>query len=183
MPKMSDSGAAARLYTSAADTLRECDLDLNRATPKWVRVLKRDHALLTALARKFLTSVAADMRNAAATTDMADAAPASQPHSPTAATTEQAEAAPATNSDPHEAQSRRVGGQPVTAATTAQAEAAVAPDPGPDEAQAAPVGGLPSTRPAMPSAQQRAAERALSRSTSIFDTWKCAVAAARLATS
>jgi hypothetical protein len=68
--KMTDAlaplGAAAKLYKTAADTLRTAKLDVNAARGSFIAAVQKDN-LLDALATEYLNRVAADMRHAART--------------------------------------------------------------------------------------------------------------------
>jgi hypothetical protein len=57
--------AQAKLYTTAADVLRNNKVDVDNALPAFLNQLKHNSTLLSALATDYLNRVAADIRNAA----------------------------------------------------------------------------------------------------------------------
>lgn len=194
MTKLSEGlGAKAQLYTTGVECLRSAQLSADKAMPSFVATLRENTALFTALAHDYLIRIAADMRNATRTaTDKVATALDQAPdeaqganvggHSHTVVEASPADAATALDHGLVEAHSTHVGGHPSAAVKAQPAKAAMALDQNPTEAQVGGVGGhlkKPRNRsgpirqnPLVPTRQQLAAEQALTRTTTLFDSWK-----------
>jgi hypothetical protein len=168
-------GAQATLYTTAAAALRGNNIDVAKALPAFVDQLKSTTTLLTAIATNYLSSVAADMRNAARTT---------------ATGSEKVKAATPSGHTAREAQASTAGGHPSTAAEAVQAEGVSSPRQAPHETQISAAGAHltgkkktvvhargregPHRRRHLgrPTDAQRRAEIAVDQRTTLFDSWR-----------
>jgi hypothetical protein len=148
-------GGQAQLYTLAADVLRANDIDIDRSLGAFVARLTNDAAMLSALACKYLTDVAADMRNAArAKNTVTEASPA--------------EATTTLGQGNLEAHSAYAEGRPSPMATDAGGHQ---PKKTKKQRVVHSRGREGPHRRHMPTLAQRKAEIAVSQSTTLFDSW------------